>query len=194
MKVLQRSCGPLASIFRESCGQGPGRVGRLPSAGSVSCCRHGALAHVGDVRSQPGRTPILRGSVLQLLKDLVQAAAWPLRGQQHRQVQQPPGVWRPSQLRSMRFQPAAQRRIAEMVAQQGNRPAAERLGDRGGASSRGTREPSRRTGRGTGRFRRGRRPGRSPTRCSADVGPCRGCSASATSGRYRRLRGARAGG
>ena len=34
----------LASIFRESCGQGPGRVGRLPSGGSVSCCRHGALA------------------------------------------------------------------------------------------------------------------------------------------------------
>ena len=29
---------------------------------------------------------------------------------------------------------------------------------------------------------------------SADVGPCRGCSASATSGRYRRSRGARAGG
>jgi hypothetical protein len=89
------SCGgcSLTSIFRESCGQGPGRVGRLPSAGSVSCCRHGALAHVGDVLSQPGRTPILRGSVLQLLKDPIQAAAWPLRGQQHRQVQQPPGVW-----------------------------------------------------------------------------------------------------
>jgi hypothetical protein len=74
------------SIFRESCGQGPGRVGRLPSAGSVSCCRHGALAHVGDVLSQPGRTPILRGSVLQLFKDPIQLAAWPLRGQQHRQV------------------------------------------------------------------------------------------------------------
>ena len=36
-----------------------------------------------------------------------------------------------------------------------------------GATSRGTREPSRRTARGTGRFHRGRRPGRSPTRCSA---------------------------
>ncbi len=63
-----------------------------------------------------------------------------------------------------------------------------------GASSRGTREPSRRTARGTGRFRRGRRPGRSPTRCSGRDGPCRGCSASATSGRYRRSRGVRGGG
>jgi hypothetical protein len=68
-------------------------VGRLPSTGSVSCCRHGALAYVDDVFSQPGWTRIVHGSVLQLRKDLVQPAAWPLRGEQHRQVHQPPALW-----------------------------------------------------------------------------------------------------
>jgi hypothetical protein len=74
----------------------------------------------------------VRGSVLQLRKDLVQPWRWSLRGQQHRQVQQPLGVWRPSQLRIRRCQPPAQRRIGEMVTQQGNRPAAKRPADRGG--------------------------------------------------------------
>ena len=92
----------------------------------------GALAHVGDVLSQPGRTRIMHGSVLQLLKDLVQPSAWPLLGEQHRQVQRTLGVWRPSQLPIMLFEPSAQRRIGEMVAQQGNRPAAKRIADRGG--------------------------------------------------------------
>ena len=43
---------------------GTGLCWSLCSADSVSCCRHGALAHVGDVLSQPGRTRIMHGPVL----------------------------------------------------------------------------------------------------------------------------------
>jgi len=56
--------------------------GRAMSS-TLCCCRHGPLAHVDDVLSQPGRTRIVRGSVLQLRKDLVQASAWPRPGQQN---------------------------------------------------------------------------------------------------------------
>src|SRR6266516_692021 len=88
-------------------------VGRPCSTSAAPCCRQGALAHVGDVLSQPGRTRILRNPGLQLLEDLVQPAVGTVGGKQHRQVDQAPGASGPSQL--WLIEPPAQRRVGEMV-------------------------------------------------------------------------------
>src|SRR5919197_1029071 len=73
-------------------------VGRPCSRSAAPCRRQGALAHVRDVLSEPGRTRIMRNPGLQLLKDLVQPSVWTVCGQQHRQVEQAPGVSGPSKL------------------------------------------------------------------------------------------------